>query len=183
MNILILYASLEGQTAKIAEHIAQVLRDKEHQVTTLSGRHLPADFKLESYDAAIIGGPIHMGRYPRYLRKFARRYRDWLNQHSSAFVTVCMAINSKLPASRQEVEHYIEKFTSETQWQPTDMATFAGAVKYTQYGFITRFIMKSIARREGGSTDTSQDHEYTDWDAVERFAEQFAGQITARQGA
>jgi menaquinone-dependent protoporphyrinogen oxidase len=34
--------------------------------------------------------------------------------------------------------------------------------------------MKTITRRRGGPTDTSQDYEYTDWDAVDRFAEDLA---------
>jgi menaquinone-dependent protoporphyrinogen IX oxidase len=34
-------------------------------------------------------------------------------------------------------------------------------------------VMKAIARREGGSTDTSHNTEYTDWTEVDRFAEAF----------
>ena len=30
--------------------------------------------------------------------------------------------------------------------------------------------MKEISKREGGSVDTSRDHEYNDWSGVERFA-------------
>jgi menaquinone-dependent protoporphyrinogen oxidase len=37
--------------------------------------------------------------------------------------------------------------------------------------------MKWISKREGGSTDTSRDHEYTDWVSVERFAEEFIAGI------
>ena len=33
--------------------------------------------------------------------------------------------------------------------------------------------MKSIAVKEGGDIDTSQDFEYTDWGEVARFAEGF----------
>jgi len=35
-------------------------------------------------------------------------------------------------------------------------------------------VMKWIAGKAGGSTDTSRDHEYTDWDALGRFAAEFA---------
>jgi len=38
---------------------------------------------------------------------------------------------------------------------------------------IIRIIMKLISKREGGNTDTTHDHEYTDWDAVMRFTKQF----------
>ena len=178
MNILILYGSLEGQTAKIAARMAEVIRDKGYQVTTLTGDDLPDDFNLDEFDAAIIGGPIHMGNYPRYLQKFVKQYHDRLNNLPSAFFTVCMAINSQKAESRQEAASYGEKFVNNTGWQPALTATFAGAVKYTQYNFVTRFIMKLISRHEGGSTDTAHDHEYTDWDKVASFTEEFVAKIS-----
>ena len=181
MDILILYATLEGQTAKVAERIATELRAKGQQVDSQAAGHLRADFSLDSYDAVIIGGSIHMGHFPKPLRHFVEQYHDWLNNHPSAFFTVCMAINSQRPDSRQQATIYAEKFMTETQWQPRQTVIFAGAVKYTQYGFITRFIMKMIAKREGGNTDTSRDHEYTDWDAVVRFTDQFVEGLLASQ--
>jgi hypothetical protein len=48
---------------------------------------------------------------------------------------------------------------------------FAGRLAYTQYGPIKRLILRLIAQREGGSTDTRRDHELTDWTDVARFAE------------
>jgi menaquinone-dependent protoporphyrinogen oxidase len=169
---------MEGQTTKIAERIAEVLRKKGNQVVTQSADHLPADFRIESYDATIIGGSIHMSHYPKYLKKFIQQHHDWLNDHPTALFTVCMAINSKLPESRQQAENFGKKLTEDTAWQPAFMTTFAGAVKYTQYGFFTRFIMKMISRHEGGNTDTSKDHEYTNWEAVARFAEQFSENLS-----
>ena len=183
MKILVLYATMEGQTAKIAERIAEVLRNKGHQVTTQSAEHLPARFNIDAFEAAVIGGSIHMGRYPGYLKKFTSQHYNWLNDVPSAFFTVCMGINSREEKSQKEASAYGERFIKETKWQPALTATFAGAVKYTQYNFITRFIMKMISRHEGGSTDTSQDHEYTDWEAVTRFAEQFDKTLTQLQEA
>ena len=178
MNILILYGSLEGQTQKISELMAEVIRNQEHQVTTLSSEHLPADFSSNNYEAAIIGGSIHMGNYPKGIKTFVTSHRDWLNKVPSAFFTVCMAIHSEQEKSRKEAIGYGEKFISQTGWQPTLTTTFAGAVKYTKYNFVTRLIMKLISKREGGSTDTSRDHEYTDWQKVERFTEDFLLEIS-----
>ena len=177
MNILIIYGSLEGQTKKISERIAAILATRGHQITTLAGEKLTSDLVLDHFDAAIIGAPIHMGKYPRQISKFASTHKDWLNKVPSAFFTVCMAINSKQPESRRQAMHYGENFLKQCGWHPTLTEIFAGAVKYTQYDFITRFIMKMISKREGGSTDTARDHEYTDWDRVTHFAEEFDAMI------
>jgi len=181
MKILILYGSLEGQTKKISERIANIIHSKDHQVTLLSGDRLPPEFSVDNYDAAIIGGSIHMGRYPGYIINFITKYRDWLNKVPSAFFTVCMAVHSQNAKSREEAVRYGDNLVTQTGWQPDLTETFPGSVKYTQYNFITRFIMKSISRREGGSTDTSRDHEYTDWVAVEHFSAAFMTEIAEQE--
>lgn len=181
MQILIIYGSLEGQTKKIAAHIADILQHKGHRVTTLAAEQALADADLDQFDAAIVGGSIHINKYPKSLIKFATTQRDWLTSVPGALFTVCMAINSKLSESREQARHFGEEFMTQTGWRPALNETFAGAVKYTQYGFITRFIMKRISKHEGGSTDTSRDHEYTDWDRVTHFAEKFAALMAEQE--
>jgi menaquinone-dependent protoporphyrinogen oxidase len=173
VNILILYGTTEGQTEKIAQQMAKVMRNQGHEVTSQHGKALPDDAWLEAFDAVIVGGSIHMGRYQPYIKKFITTHRDWLNGMPSAFFSVCMAIHSQNAKSREEAKAYVSKLLHDTGWQPKLTHTFAGAVKYTQYNFITRFIMKMITKREGGSTDTSHDHEYTDWDDVKGFSHSF----------
>ena len=58
--------------------------------------------------------------------------------------------------------------------RPGGTATFSGALRYPRYGPVTRWIMKLISRRSGGPTDTSQEYEFTDWQAVDRFGEDLA---------
>ena len=58
-------------------------------------------------------------------------------------------------------------------------ASLAGRLAYTQYGFVKRWIMWGIARREGGSTDTTRDHDYTDWREVARFADRVGAAVRA----
>jgi menaquinone-dependent protoporphyrinogen oxidase len=53
-----------------------------------------------------------------------------------------------------------------------------GAMAYTRYDPVTRWIIKLINRRKGGPTDTSRDHEFTDWTAVALFARRFAATVT-----
>ena len=50
---------------------------------------------------------------------------------------------------------------------------------YTRYNWFIRRVMKRIAAKAGGDTDTTRDHEYTDWQDLRRFTEQF-GLLVAR---
>ncbi|MDY6981236.1 MAG: menaquinone-dependent protoporphyrinogen IX dehydrogenase [Pseudomonadota bacterium] len=173
MHTLIVYGSQEGQTQKIAGHIAKNLQDKGQQVTSLALDQLPSDLSFDNYDAVIVGGSIHVGKYPKPLKKFVTTHRDRLNTIPSAFFTVCLAIHSQRVELQVAARKYGNDFLDQTGWKPALTATFAGAVRYTRYNFITRFIMKKISQKEGGSIDTSRDHEYTDWTRVEQFADEF----------
>jgi menaquinone-dependent protoporphyrinogen oxidase len=39
-------------------------------------------------------------------------------------------------------------------------------------------VMKRIARKAGGDTDTTRDYVYTDWNDVRRFAEEFGRSVS-----
>ena len=89
-----------------------------------------------------------MSKHPPSVINFVDTHTDWLNQVPSAFFTVCMEINSKNVEDREEAASFGDKFVTAAGWKPRLVETFAGAVKYTQYNFIIRFIMKRISKRE-----------------------------------
>lgn len=64
-------------------------------------------------------------------------------------------------------------FAREAGWAPHRIVLVAGALKYLEYDFLKRMIMRMIAKKEGRDTDTTKDYEYTDWDAVRSFSDEF----------
>ena len=73
-----------------------------------------------------------------------------------------------------DVRAMTDAFCDETGWRPERIQPVAGALRYSQYGFFIRHVMKSISKKMGGATDTSHDIEYTDWDSLERFVDEIA---------
>ena len=65
----------------------------------------------------------------------------------------------------------LDDFVADTGWQPAFVKPVAGALMYSRYNLLIRFVMKRIARQAGASTDTSRDHEFTDWAALDVFVE------------
>jgi len=76
---------------------------------------------------------------------------------------------SERDKARAALDEVYERFVKDTGWRPAQAYRIAGRLAYRKYGFFTRFLMKRIAKQSGGSTDTSRDHEYTDWPAFDRF--------------
>ena len=176
-DILILYASTEGHTAKMARHMAKIANDVGHQATVMDERHLSADLSLQPYAAVIIGASVHVGKYPEPIRRFVKTYLDQLQAKPTAFFSVSLSIASANLKEHEAISAITAKFLLETGWRPDKTAHFAGALKYSRYGLLKRLLMKRIAKKEGGSTDTFRDHEYTDWEAVSRFVEDFLSSL------
>jgi menaquinone-dependent protoporphyrinogen IX oxidase len=70
-----------------------------------------------------------------------------------------------------DVKKVIDDFCNATGFHPSRVWPVAGALMYSKYGALVRLVMRMIARREGASTDTTHDHEYTDWKGLHRFVD------------
>ena len=175
MKILIVYGTTEGQTRKISHFMEAVLKDYGHDVTVADASETPPAPSL--YDAVIIGASVHIHKYQSAVLHYITQHIEALNKIPGAFFSVCLAVASDMDEEHREAAKITTDFLKHIGWKPLMTTQVAGALKYTQYDFFTRLVMKSIARKEGRTTDTSKDHEYTDWDAVREFATEFAGRI------
>lgn len=182
-KILIVYGSGEGQTAKIAHEIAETLTGLAAQADMFSGTEIPADMDLQTYDGVIIGASIHLDKYQKYMLDFAKRHAEILTAKPAAFFSVCLTAAGDSSDERARVDAYLAEWAQETGWEPALVGNFAGALRYTQYGFVKRFIMRSIAKKSTGDVDTSRDYEYTDWESVAEFAENVLMLIRAQEAA
>jgi len=176
-KMVVLYGSSEGQTAKIANALAAVLREKGEMVDVIDGQRVPTDFSLAPYHAIIIGASLHVGGYQSSIRRFIQQHRQALEHIPTAFFSVSLTEAYPHPEEKARLKQLLAKFLQETGWHPQKIASFAGSLAYSKYGFIKRMIMQRIARKVGAPTDTSRDYEYTNWEAVTHFAESFVAEL------
>ncbi|WP_255196816.1 flavodoxin domain-containing protein [Halorarius litoreus] len=171
--ILLVYATGEGQTATVADRITERLRDAGHEVTANNVADLRG-VDLADYDAVLLGASIHLGKAQDSMVKFARTHRDALDAMPNGFFEVSLSAASEDPERQAEARQYVAEFREATGWEPDIVGIFGGAFRYSQYGFLKRRLMKRIAADFTGDTDASRDYEYTDWDAVTAFTDDFA---------
>jgi menaquinone-dependent protoporphyrinogen oxidase len=178
-SILVCYATGEGQTAKVATHVADTLRATGHAPTVFDLDDAPRDLDVSTYDGVLLGASIHLGKHQDAMVEFARGNRETLDAMPSGFFEVCLSAASDDPERQTEARQYVDEFREATGWDPDLVGIFGGAFRYSEYGFIKRRLMKRIAADSTGDTDTSRDYEYTDWDAVTAFAEAFGALVDA----
>jgi menaquinone-dependent protoporphyrinogen oxidase len=185
--LLILYATREGQTRRIASRIAESLGGRGFTVDVIDvGRPLPGDFDLARYGGAVLAASIHIGKHEKTMVQFVKAHRTALERLPTTFLSVSLSqagaddMNRTVEQrsrSAAEVKKTIDLFLRITGWRPGRVHPVAGALLYRQYRPMIRLVMRIISRMAGGSTDTSRDHEYTDWKAVTRFADEFADDV------
>ena len=177
-RMLIVYGTTDGHTPTIARRLAEMVleRGADADVVNLA----EAAPRPAGYDAVIVAASVHIGGYQPEVRQWVRAHAAVLKDLPTAFLSVCLGILQPDPAVQREVEATIERFLVSAAWRPTVVKSVAGAVLYTKYGWLKRWVMRRIVRKAGGDTDTSRDYEYTDWVDLARFSESFAATVTRR---
>ena len=174
-DVPVFYATTDGQTRLIAEHLANALRSQGLESVALDVTHVDA-WSLDRHRvrAVLLGASVHAGKHQSTAAKFVRARQEWFNALPSAFFSVSLSIASTNPTEVDAARSIAKKFLDQTGWHPSRVACFAGRLAYTRYGWLKRMLMRRIARKEGGPTDTSRDHELTNWTEVTALAIEIA---------
>ena len=173
MMFLVLYSTVEGHTRKIANNVAKTLEKMGHEVF-LTEASDPGFCDPATYDAAVLCAPIHIGRYPSDFVSYINDWKSSMREIPTALITVSLAIASEDADEQTEAISYPEALISSTGWLPDFQHNAAGALKFVEYNFFKRWIMRRIAQKEAGPIDTTRDHELTDWPELEKFTAEFA---------
>jgi menaquinone-dependent protoporphyrinogen oxidase len=178
-RMLVAFHSSVGQTAKIAEHVGDILglRGAAADVVDADAHPTPS-----AYDGVVVGDSIHVGHHSKSLVQWLRTHSAELADRPTALFQVSLVSANRDAEHTDAAERLVQELRDETGFAPDVVAMFAGALAYTKYGWLTRRMLRSIAEKEGGSTDTTQDHEYTDWADVEHFANDCYALVAHRSG-
>ncbi len=179
MRALVVYATNEGHTRKIAEWIGKWLRERNVQALVCGCEFLSEGFNLKEFDAAFVLGSIRIGKHQPQLARFVSENSRDLSTMPSAFISASATGSKTDTVNLAKAQVCIDAFLAETGWAPCVTTSIGGAILYTKYNMITRWVMKRICAKEGGPTDTSKDHELTDWNRLGEFLDRFNAEYMA----
>ncbi len=182
MNVLIIYGTTEGQTRKIANFMADHIRQRGNDASLIDSTDMPDDLDLDPYDAVIVAGSVHQWHHQASIFKFVRDHVEALQAKTSAFVSVSLSMAGDAAEDRLDAAECADRFLDVSGWKPTVTHLVAGALRYSQYDFFKAWILKMIVSAKGASTDTSKDHEFTDWRDLEAFVDAFLERASEHPG-
>jgi menaquinone-dependent protoporphyrinogen oxidase len=191
-SIAVLYATREGQTRRIAEHVAATIGTYDLAVDVIDVALRAELFSPELHGAALLAASVHRGKHEPEMVAFVKRRRADLELVPSAFLSVSLTEataedGTQSPDARRkaeaDVKATLEAFFKSTGWRPAKVLPVAGALLYSHYNLIERFLMKHMARQAGGPTDVTHDYEFTDWPSLDRFIGDFVTGLPASVSA
>ena len=176
MRTLIVFATTDGHTRKLANFIAARLAAAGHDLRLCDAAETivpdPAGF-----DAAVLAASVHMGQYQSAFRRFARKKHAALNAMPTAFISVSLSAAGDDPGDLAGLAACAKRLERQTSWRPTTICHAAGAMPFTAYNPIIKLVMKSIARRRGQLVETSEDYDFTDYASLGEFVDAFMASV------
>jgi menaquinone-dependent protoporphyrinogen oxidase len=177
-RVLVFYASTHGHTGKIADRLGALLRERglSVQVRRL-GTPAAEHIDVTEFDAVLVGGSVHAGHHQKELVDWIAAHHTRLSARPSAFFSVSLTAADDTDEAHAMTREMIDDVLDATGWLPRETVALAGALQFEKYNLPTRVLMRLIARHHDPAVDVHQDTDYTDWAAVERFADTFAASL------
>lgn len=172
-RILLVFGTRYGHTARVAARVATLLDELGYDADVRDVTRNPLDQPLAGIDGVIVAASVIFGRHQSGVEQFVRSHRDELEAVPSAFLSISGSAGSPRPDGATSARRQVELFLRRTGWKPRHTLCVGGAIAYTAYPRLMRWMMRAMMAREGGPTDTSRDHDRTDWTQLQDFVAEF----------
>lgn len=165
MNCLVIYATTEGHTRRVARFMTEVLGDLGARTELLSVEDA-TELDLTRYDRVILAGSVHINHLQKSLERFATAHAEALSAMPGMLVAVSLAAAGEDAEDWSGLRALASRFQAETGWTNGQVVHVAGAFRFGEYDFFRAWAMRWIASQKGQHPDLHGDTVYTDWDAL-----------------
>ena len=125
---------------------------------------------LEEYDLIIIGSGIQASRWTKAPLKFIENNLESLANRKVALFVVCGDAGNPDRVEIAQTDYLDAVIAKYPSLSPVSTGLFAGMFDFNRYNFVTRTIVKSIAkRRTPKGTELPEIQDFRDWDQIREW--------------
>ena len=170
----VFYATRDGQSRRIAEHIYRRLGDSEPLAPPQDvAVARPAPEELTAASVIVLVAAVRYGKHLPEADRFLATYR--LLDSPPPLALASVNLTARKPAKTTATGNaYLRKTIARHRLAPALAVAFAGRLDYRRYSWRDRQIIRFIMLLTGGPTDPDTCIEYTSWQAVDEFATRVA---------
>ena len=170
MAILIAYASIEGQTGRIARFLADRAEAAGHEVRLADTRDRVEPIQLDGVEKVVLAAPVHERRHPQGFEVFLAAQKSALKDRPTLFLSV--SLSAAFPEKLEEARDYVTEMEMRTGFSADETMLVAGAVGAGSYDYFEREVLRHVVLR-GSDVDPDGPHEFTDWDRLSEALDGF----------
>lgn len=163
MQVLIIYATIEGQTGKIAGFVSDEISKLGHDVVMVDASE-PNEISFESVDAVIMAAPVHERRHPQNFEALLTAHVQDLVRLKTLLISV--SLSAAFPEGREEAGEYVVEMNMRTGLKPDVELLVAGAVRTDKYDYFAMQVLQHVVLRDRDYDHSAGEHEFTKWEAL-----------------
>ncbi|MES0827632.1 flavodoxin domain-containing protein [Ruegeria sp. SCP11] len=164
MTVFIAFATVEGQTAKIARFISNIAREAGYNARLINTDELSGPVSLDGAKLVIFLAPVHERRHPGTFEAFITSHKDELAIRKSLVLSV--SLKAAFASGREEAHDYLNEMLLRTNFKPDATALVAGAVRPENYGYFEKEIVQHVVLLGRNIDPRDGAREFTDWDEL-----------------
>ncbi len=177
MPVMIAFATIEGQTGKIARFAESEVRKAGHDVVVVdvTDESVPVDF--ENINMVILAAPVHERRHPKKFELFLAAKRRDLEVRRTLLLSV--SLSAAFPEGLEEANEYVVEMRMRTKFSPDREALVAGAVRTSHYDYFASQVVRHVVMRGRDYDADAGEHEFTDWQRLASSITEFLSEESA----
>lgn len=161
MKVLIVYATVEGQTGKIARFLQDRLTEAGHAVTLADAGDRTAQIDVLAADKVILAASVHQRRHPEAFEVFVTGAKADLAQRPTLMISV--SLKAAFPEGQEEAQDYLAEMKMRTGLAPDAELLVAGAVQALSYDYFETQVLRFVVLDGQDFDPEDGPHEFTDW--------------------
>lgn len=163
MRVLVIFATIEGQTGKIAGFAADEISKLGHDVVLVDAND-PTEISFAGVDAAIMAAPVHERRHPQNFEALLTAHAADLAKLKTLLMSV--SLSAAFPEGREEAGEYVVEMNMRTGLKPDVELLVAGAVRTDRYDYFAMQVLQHVVLRDRDYDPNAGAHEFTKWEAL-----------------
>ncbi|MDH3263839.1 MAG: protoporphyrinogen oxidase [Paracoccaceae bacterium] len=166
MTVLILFATIEGQTGKIARFAETEVRKAGRNAVLVDVADGTELVSFEGVGTVILAAPVHERRHPKEFEAFLADHRRELEERSTLLISV--SLKAAFPEGMEDAGDYVTEMKMRTGFTPSAEALVAGAVRTASYDYFATEVVRQVVLRGRDHDPDAGEQEFTDWNALSR---------------
>ena len=164
MTVMIAFATIEGQTGKIARFVESEVREAGQGVVVFDVSDETGSVSFDDVDKVILAASVHERRHPKPFEVFLASQRQELRSRKTLLISV--SLSAAFEDGFEEANEYVVEMKMRTGFTPDAEALVAGAVRSGSYDYFQSQVVRHVVLRDHDYDPGESEHEFTDWKAL-----------------